>query len=208
MRLIGAGLGRTGTRSLKDALELVGFVPCYHMREIADHADHAQTWLAAARGQEVDFDTVLGGFAACVDWPACAFWRELMVTYPEAPVLLSVRPPGEWLASFDATIRALLLRPRNPDVPPVRWDMTREVIVERTFGGRIDDDAAVVDAYERHNAQVIAEVPSERLLVFNVSEGWGPLCRFLGCEVPGEPFPRGNETAAFQARYLEAPESK
>src|ERR1700730_3122466 len=147
MRLIGAGLGRTGTRSLKEALELVGFGPCYHMRELLnDHADHAHTWLAAARGHQVDFDTVLGGFAACVDWPGCVFWRELMVTYPEAPVLLSVRPPGEWLPSFDATIRALLLRPPNPDVPAAMQDMGREVIVERTFGGRIDDDDAVLDA--------------------------------------------------------------
>jgi hypothetical protein len=93
-------------------------------------------------GLPVDFDTVLGGSAACVDWPACVFWRELMVTYPEAPVLLSVRPPREWLASFDATIRALHSRPFPPDVPPVIRDMLHEVIEERTFGGRIDDDAA------------------------------------------------------------------
>jgi len=196
-----------GTKSLKHALELVGFSPCYHMSEVIEHVDHAHTWLAAATGHEVDFGTVLSGYAACVDWPACAFWRELMAAYPEAPVLLSVRPTSQWFASFTATIRAALLQPPGLDQPPVSRDMAREVMINRTFGGRLDDDDAIIDSYERHNAQVIAEVPPERLLVFDVSQGWEPLCHFLGRAVPDEPFPQDNDTATFRAKYLAVPDT-
>jgi len=120
--------------SLKVALETLGFSPCYHMVEVFEHPEHADFWLAAWRGEPADWDGVLGGYEAAVDWPACTFYEELMQRNPEAKVILTVRDP------------------------------------------------------------------QDRLLVYEVKEGWEPLCEFLGVEVPDEPFPRLNDTAEMRRR--------
>ena len=193
MRLIGAGFGRTGTYSLKTALERIGYGPCYHMLETFDKPRHIQLWHMAADGQPVDWDELLGSYQACVDWPACTFYAQLLERYPGARVLLSVRDPERWYASVINT---------NYSQGPVESDhgaMARAVIWDGTFHGRLEDKAYALAVYAQHLAEVKAHVPAERLLVYDVKQGWEPLCAFL--DVPmhtNTPFPHLNDTASFR----------
>jgi hypothetical protein len=203
LELIGAGFGRTGTLSLKSGLERLGLAPCHHMMEVMMNPGQSEVFLAGARGEPVDWDSLFADYRATVDWPACAFWRELCEQYPDAPVLLSVRDPESWYESVSETIFTLLKRSLSSDDPEVqaRTAMARELIYEGTFGGRIDDKDHVIEVFERHNAEVKATVPPERLLVYEVKQGWEPLCAFLGKPVPDEPFPRTNSTEEFKKRF-------
>ena len=100
MRVVGAGLGRTGTHSLKLALEQLLGQPCYHMAEVFEHLDHIPTWHAAYRGEPVDWRNVLGDYAAIVDWPGAGVWQQLADAYPDAVILLSTRRDARtWLTS-------------------------------------------------------------------------------------------------------------
>jgi hypothetical protein len=214
VKLIGAGFGRTGTMSLKIALETLGFSPCYHMTEVFAHPEHAAFWISAWRGEPADWDGVLGGYEAAVDWPACTFYEELMERHPDAKVILSVRDPERWYESVRNTIYELsVVIPRHPiyrigyklvslfvfrgsgDV-----DLADEIIWQGTFDGRFEDKNYAIEVFERHNAEVRQRVPGVRLLVYDVKAGWGPLCAFLGVEVPDEPFPRTNDTAEMRRR--------
>ncbi len=214
IEVIGAGFGRTGTKSLKVALEELGFGPCYHMTELFDKPGHVAFWDEAAdkvaRGEPVDWEGVFSGYEATVDWPGCIFYEELMEAFPDAKVLLSIRDPQHWFDSAQSTIargpsfassplRSLLFRSAGFVVPSLRRvpSMARKVIVERSFGGRFDDRAQAVEAFERHNEEVQERVPAEKLLVYEVGEGWQPLCEFLGVGVPGRPFPHLNDREAF-----------
>jgi hypothetical protein len=205
--VIGAGFGRTGTLSLKAALEQLGFDRCYHMYEVFQHPEDCEVWLAADRGEAVDWDTLFDGYRATVDWPACTFWRELMPAFPDAKVLLSVRPPDRWYASFRDTIRELMVRPRPPgELPPAYqtiFDFADAVVRDRSFGPGFAEMSReqLIEAYERHNASVRESVPADRLLVFDVAEGWEPLCGFLGVDIPNEPFPNINDKAQFRVLF-------
>lgn len=199
LRVLGAGFGRTGTVSLQRALEQLGVGPCYHMFEVAKHPEHAPAWLAAVRGARVDWRALLAGYAAAVDWPACVLWRELTAEYPEARVILTVRDSASWYASFRETIL-----PRVENLPPIAslamralYDVGREVILRRTFAGGAADAASAIAAYEAHNAEVVAALEGPRLLVYDVAQGWEPLCRFLGVPAPEAPFPHVNARAEF-----------
>lgn len=202
MKVIGAGFGRTGTLSLKAALEELDCGPCYHMVEVFKHLEHVPAWEAAARGEPVDWGKLLEGWGATVDWPACTFYAELMAAFPEAKVLLSTRDPQRWYDSCRETIyrpdtlfplRLLLnLSPRTRSV----MRMGRTIIWEGTFGGRFHDREQAVAAYEKHVEAVKRAVPPERLLVYEVGQGWEPLCRFLGVPVPDQPFPHVNDRVA------------
>ncbi|MBM4268845.1 MAG: sulfotransferase family protein [Deltaproteobacteria bacterium] len=196
--LIGAGWGRTGTMSLKAALERIGF-PCHHMSEVFAHPEHVRVFTAAARGERVDWNDVYGSYRATVDWPGSAFWRELMAAYPSAKVLLSEREPERWYESYLETIHQPLVEGwPGQDA----WnEMVRLAIVERDLAGKPSDRESVIDAFRRHNAEVRATVPKERLLVFDVREGWEPLCRFLGVDAPDEPFPHLNDRATWLTRH-------
>lgn len=214
MRVIGAGFGRTGTTSLKAALETLGFGPCYHMTELFEHPEHTGSWDAARRGETVDWEGVLGGYAAAVDWPVCTFYEELMEAYPDAKVLLSVRDPGRWYESTRDTIYELsrisagsplsraTFRLVGRFVPAVGrvGRFNNRLIWADTFDGRFGDSAHAEAIFERHNAEVRRRVPPEKLLVYEVKDGWGPLCDFLGVEAPDEPFPRLNDTAEMRRR--------
>ena len=191
MKLIGAGFGRTGTTSLKAALEKLGFDPCYHMTEVFAHPDHADFWVAAWHGEPVDWDGVLGDYEATVDWPACTFYKELMRRNPEAKVLLSVRDPERWYESTRSTIYELTFTGR-------RSSLAKDIIWQGTFDGRFEDKSYAIEVFERHNEEVKRHVPRENLLVYEVKEGWGPLCEFLDVPVPDEPFPYLNDTAQMQ----------
>jgi hypothetical protein len=201
IKVIGAGYGRNGTLSLKHALERLGFSKCYHMLELNQEKDEDLAWLALSRGEPVDFDKLFEGYQASVDWPSCNFWREQMAWYPEAKVILSERDPDRWYESIMNTIYPASLKFRDSDDPMMRRrsEMVFAVVWDGLFGGRMDDKAHVIDVYLKHNQQVKDEVPPEKLLVFESSQGWAPLCGFLGVPVPDEPYPRVNTTEDFKA---------
>ena len=199
--LIGAGFGRTGTLSLKIALERLGVAPCYHMSEVFQHPEHVAVWSDALDGKSVDWDALFAGYAATVDWPGCHFWRELVEHHPDAKVLLTLRSPESWYASVHETIYQVLRGGPPPDANLAAWHaMVTKLIDVQTFGGRFADRADAIGVYERHNESVQRSIPSERLLVYEVAEGWEPLCRFLDRAVPDEPFPRVNSKDEFRAR--------
>ena len=200
--------------SLKVALETLGFGPCYHMTEVFEHPEHADFWLAAWRGEPVDWDGFLGSYEAAVDWPACTFYEELYRRYPDARVLLSVRDPERWYESTKNTIYELsvgILRSPIYRVGfavvsffifgrSVRSNLADEIIWDGTFDGRFGDKHYAIEVFDRHNEEVRRRVPPDKLLVYEVKDGWGPLCEFLDVEVPDEPFPRVNDSAEMRRR--------
>jgi len=214
LKIVGAGFGRTGTMSLKAALETLGFGPCYPMIEVFEHPEHAGFWEAAWRGESVDWDGFLEGYEATVDWPACTFYEELLQRHPGARVLLSVRDPERWYDSTRDTIyqisritagsrlsRAVFAFVGHfvPGVFEI-GRMGNEIIWQGTFHGRFEDRSHAMEVFVRHNEEVKRRVPAEKLLVFEVKEGWGPLCEFLGVEAPDKPFPHLNDAAQMRRR--------
>lgn len=192
LRIVGAGLPRTGTNSLKRALEQLLGGRCYHMREIPGHPfDLGDGWDRALAGEKPDWQEILAGYTAAVDWPASMFWRELSEANPDALVLLSVRDtPETWWGSADKTILPVARMALAPD-----WDEGRGLLtlLERFTGtAHWDDPATLMAAYERYRAEVRQAVPRERLLEWRADEGWEPLCRALDLPVPEEPFPWTN----------------
>jgi len=200
LQVIGPGFGRTGTASLKRALEMLGFGPCHHMEEVFARPEQVPHWVALAEGRPVDWDAVFEGFHAQVDWPGAHAWRALAAQYPEASVVLSVRDEAAWWRSFADTIGKVLDGPPRPEAPPhirTMSEAVRRMIAEQTFGGALDDRERAIAALRRRTEEVRAAIPPARLLVFDVAEGWAPLCRFLDRPVPAEPFPRVNSTEQF-----------
>lgn len=200
LKVIGAGFGRTGTNSLKLALEQLGFGPCHHMFEVRDNPDQLPYWQAIARGEAPDWDAIFADYNSSVDWPSARFWRELAVHFADAKVLLSVRTPESWIKSVHSTIWPSL-RDREKQEPGTRRDrqnMSYELIVRQTFDERLDDVEHAMAVYRAHNEEVQREIPAERLLVYTVGDGWEPLCRFLDVDVPDTPYPHTNSTAEFR----------
>jgi hypothetical protein len=218
VKVIGAGFGRTGTASLKDALEELGFGPCYHMFEVFKHPEHPAFWEAAWRNEPADWDGVLGGYEATVDWPACSFYAELMHRHPDAKVLLSVRDPERWYESTRNTIYKigkisagsplsrlsyiLLTRFAFGIFNTRQGPMAEEIIWQGTFDGKFEDKHHAIEVFNRHNEEVQRRVPQEQLLVYEAKQGWGPLCEFLGVEEPDKPFPRLNDAGEIQRLIL------
>lgn len=215
MKVIGAGLPRTGTLSQKVALEMLGLGPCYHMVNVLADMDQAATWAGALAGK-ADFREVFADFESSVDWPGSFFYRELMDVFPEAKVVLSVRPPEDWELSMRETIWAIfygdhllndLSRARGRVDPAwKRYIEMMEGMWEQS--GLLGTGATATTgelgrAFEAYNQEVIATVPPERLLVWSVSEGWDPLCDFLDVQAPDVPFPRLNDSREFIERILD-----
>lgn len=196
IQVIGAGLGRTGTSSLKVALERLGYAPCFHMSEFFEHAQNGQKWQPVGTAQPVDWPAVFGDYQATVDFPSCLFYKELMETYPDAKVVLTVRDPERWYESTYETVYQL-----SQLLP--RWLSWRQpfAVVRRLlrlywgglFEGRFEERGHAIARFNGWNAEVQATVPADKLLVFEVKEGWAPLCNFLGVPVPDEPFPHVND---------------
>ncbi len=205
LRVVGAGLGRTGTLSLKLALEKLLDAPCYHMMEVFAHPEHIPLWHAAARGEMPDWHTLMDGYAAAVDWPPGGFWPELATAFPDALILHSVREPEAWWESADQTIFPNLRKP-PPDDPPFFRDWHAMVLdmMRARFAADVSDREACIEAARRHDAQVRATAPAERLLVWRAGDGWEPICRALDLPVPDEPFPHRNTRAEFQAHAAAA----
>jgi hypothetical protein len=198
LKVIGAGLGRTGTLSLKTALETLGFGPCHHMVEVlGDMAGQGPFWSRAGDGLVTDWEEGLGAFGSSVDWPSAHFYAELAAFYPEAKVILSTRDPERWYESMSETILRSIGQMSVQAMPPGHpMRFGRTIIAEGTFGDDFSK-ANVIAAFERHNAAVRRRIPSERLLEFEARQGWEPLCAFLAVPVPAEPFPRVNDREAF-----------
>lgn len=198
LRLIGAGFGRTGTLSVKLALERLGFGPCYHMVEVFKNPAHIPIWEHANEGRFVDWNTLFAGYSSTVDWPACKFWRTLADVYPEAKVLLTVRDADSWYESASKTIFQMDERVITTEVGRRQLEMARK-IVAGTFPKGLNDGAHCIDVYRRHNEEVQRALGA-RVLTYDVAEGWQPLCAFLGVPVPGDPFPNTNSTEEFRMR--------
>ncbi|GAB3441232.1 sulfotransferase family protein [Actinophytocola sediminis] len=207
MKVIGVGVARTGTVSLKAALERLEFGPCFHSSYVLDHPERLRSWHAAAAGEPVDMGMLFAGYGSSVAWPGATFWRELMSYYPDSKAILTERDPQRWYDSVRNTIYELtggdgdndLVEAARENVPSVRamYEFNRKLIWEGFFDGRFADREHAMHAYAEHNAAVRREVPADRLLVYSVTEGWEPLCDFLGVPMPDEPFPRLNDSGAF-----------
>ena len=197
LRIVGAGLGRTGTHSLKVALEQLLGEPCYHMVEVFGHPEHVPMWHAAMLDQPVDWPTVFEGYGATVDWPGGGVWQSIWAAYPDAKVLLSTRRSAEeWWGSAHRTIFEAMGNPQPPGME--EWHEMTSVMVRRLTPD-FPDEAATKAAYEHHNAEVRATVPADKLIDWQPQDGWGPLCEGLGIAEPSEPFPVTNTTADFRA---------
>ena len=209
MKVIGAGFGRTGTMSLKAALERLGFGPCFHMIDLIRDPTPLPYWQAAADGEEVDWTEALDGWESTIDWPGCTFWEEMAEIWPDAPVLLSVRDPEAWYRStlnsiHEAKEMALRgeLQGNTEEAPdPAVMQMINGLIWNGTFKGRFTDKEFALEVFRRHNEDVKSKVPADRLLVYEIKQGWGPLCDFLGVEVPDEPMPHLNDTDSFRNMF-------
>ena len=200
LRVVGAGLGRTGTTSLRLALQQLLGGPCYHMSEVFPRPDHVATWHAAVRGTMPDWPGLFSGFVAAVDWPASGFWPELCDAFPDAVVLLSMREsPEVWWRSASQTILHVADR---SDVPPeeAEWFAMYRAFLRNRFTPQWRNPAAAMEAYTRHNEAVRARVPPARLVEWRPGDGWDPLCAALDVPVTSEPFPWTNTTAEFRAR--------
>lgn len=191
LKVVGAGVGRTGTASLKLALEQLLGGRCHHMLEIINDPAQVPGWTEAIDGRDVDWQELLRDYVALVDWPGASFWREISSANPDALVLLSTRDPDAWYRSASNTIFHVFEN-RPPGLE--QWFTA----VHRMFGERFSDDlrnaTAMMDAFEHHNAQVRAGVPAGRLLEWTASDGWEPICERLGVAVPNEAFPATNST--------------
>jgi len=204
-RVVGAGLPRTGTLSLKVALERLLGAPCYHMTELFEHPEHLPTWQRATAGGDVDWPAFLSGYAATVDWPAAMFWRRLADAFTDAVVLLSHRDSGAaWQRSMDDTIFADVRRLREMDeVPPRLAEFGAMVRGNVDVLALADDPEAAVAFHDRHLAEVRNAVPADRLVVWRPGDGWEPIAASLGVPVPDEPFPHVNDTASYQREIAE-----
>jgi hypothetical protein len=202
LKVIGAGLGRTSTMSLKLALERLLGGKCYHMTELFEHLpEHTPLWHQAALGEPVDWDSVFEGYVAAVDEPVSTQWQAITAYYPDALVILSVRDPDSWWKSASNTILPVKWNP-PPDMSPGRkaWlDMVLE-IYKSLYPDGFDKPETAKAAFAAHMERVKQGVPADRLLIWEVSQGWEPICSALGLPVPDEPFPRSNSTEEFKAR--------
>ncbi|MFV0526353.1 MAG: sulfotransferase family protein [Acidimicrobiales bacterium] len=206
MEVIGSGFGRTGTLSTKQALERLGFGPCHHMFEAIRHPAQFRTLATHLRGEPVDWPVFFGGYQSQVDYPGAIIWRELMAAFPEAKVLHTVRDPDRW---YDSTLTTVY-RARTALAPWARrlvpivdeaFRVNDAMIWDGLFEGRFEDRDRAIEIFEARTAEVVATVPPDRLLVFDVADGWEPLCAFLDVPVPDEPFPHVNDRRWMQLRF-------
>jgi len=199
LKVIGTGFGRTGTDSMREALEILGFGPCHHMLEVNRSDEQKRLWRAHARGDSPGWEQLFAGYRSCVDWPSAHYWRELIQVYPDAKVLLTYRSPDSWWESFSKTIGEGIARSTEPESLGVA------LVANQVFGGKFADRAHAIAVYQANVDAVKATVPAHRLLVHNLGDGWDPLCKHLGVPVPAVPYPRRNSTTDFRRVILEEP---
>ena len=212
IQVIGAGMGRTGTLSLKQALEELGYVKCHHMFELLQNPPQLPYWKELYKNGTTDLDTLLTGYMAIVDFPGALFYKKLMQKYPDAKVILTVRDPEKWYKSCRDTIFNMpegfdrfmmkLVGLFKPEVGHISrtLDFNKEAIWKVLFEDKFSDKTFAINTFNKWNEEVKQYVPKDKLLVFEVQEGWEPLCAFLNKPVPATPFPRVNDTEEFNAR--------
>lgn len=202
LNIIGSGFGRTGTMSTKLALEQLGFGPCHHMTEVMGNPKQPAFWKEYADGVELDWADVFADYTSQVDFPGAAVWHQLSVAFPDAKVIHTERPEEDWWASYSATIGKFFeLRESLPLPPPIAaiFETMDKLLIQGVMGGH--DKNRAISAYRRNNEKVRATIPADRLLIFTPTDGWSPLCAFLGVEVPQGDFPRSNARDEFWAHF-------
>lgn len=209
LKVIGTGFSRTGTMSTRTALESLGFGPCHHMMELFANPAQVAIWSDVARGGPMDWERVFAGYSAQVDFPGGRVWQQTIDAFPEARVLHTERPEEDWWASFSKTVlkvwanHARLTQNMPAHIQDIFKTLT-PFYIDDTFGG-LPDKAMALEAYRRNNRLVRELVPAERLLVFTASDGWAPLCAFLGVPVPAGDFPCSNGRDEFWDNFEEEP---
>jgi Sulfotransferase domain len=200
LKVIGAGLGRTATLSLKFALEHLGLGPCYHMTEVfAGARRNIPLWLEVVNGKP-DWDAIFDGYPSTTDYPACSYWRQLADYYPDAKVVLTVRDADAWFDSVSETIFSEDMQGSLAGSPAAAM---MQGVIFAAFGARVQDRSFMTDWFRRRNQEVIAALPAQRLLVYSPDQGWEPLCSFLGVPVPDGAFPRVNSRDELTRRSRE-----
>jgi hypothetical protein len=196
LKIVGSGLGRTGTKSMQTALSMLGLGPCHHMVEVFMHPESMALWVEASKGKDV-WDEIFKDYQSAVDYPVAAYWREVAAKYPDAKVLHTTRDPDKWYDSASTTIFA-------QTSPAIQGAAGLQAEFFASFTGpmrvHMADRAWMTDYFRQHDAEVKAAIAPERLLVYEVGSGWEPLCAFLGVPVPTEPYPTENSRAEFIAR--------
>ena len=198
MKIIGSGFGRTGTLSLKQALEQLGFAPCYHMTEVIKRPKHIAAWCDVAAGRSVDWVQLFDEFEATVDFPASVKYESILAAFPDAKVIHTVRDPERWYHSTRETIyTAATVFPgwARRWIRPVRQftELSDGLLWNGLFQGRFEEQPHAIEIFERWTDEVRRAVPADKLLVYQLGEGWEPLCAFLGVPVPDTPFPHVND---------------
>ena len=202
LKIIGASFGRTASLSLKKALEILGYTNCYHMSEVVTKPEHSELWLRAWK-REFIWDDIFDGYQAAVDWPVAAFWPQLMEAYPEAKIILSTREPEAWYERAKNTIFTSMdegINSKNQEIRK-RILMAKEIIVDGTFNGKLNDKKHCIKIYNENIARCKKEVDSDRLITFNPKDGWDSLCKQLACPIPNVDYPFINTTKEFEARW-------
>ncbi len=212
IQVIGAGMGRTGTMSLKHALEELGYQKCHHMIEVMQNPSQLPFWNEMEKKRTTDLDAAMKGYTSIVDFPGSLYYKELMQKYPDAKIVLTVRDPEKWYKSCQDTIYNLprglkklmmkIIGIFKPDIAHVAsvFDYVDLSIWNGIFKGNFEDKDATLKIFNEWIEEVKRSVPKEKLLVFEVTQGWQPLCDFLGKPIPSTPFPRVNDTAEFLER--------
>lgn len=198
LKIVGSGLGRTGTKSMQTALNMLGFGPCHHMVEVFMHPESMALWVDAAEGR-ADWDLIFKDYQSAVDYPTAGYWRQIADHYPDAKVLHTVRDPDRWFESTQATI----FSPQNQAAVGAGGDDMRSRFFSGFMGPmreHLADRAYMTDYFARHTEEVKATIAPDRLLIYEVGEGWGRLCEFLGVPVPNEPYPSENSRQEFIGR--------
>jgi hypothetical protein len=210
LTLINAGLGRTGTTSLKAALDRLDCGPSFHMFDIVGDAERLRQWeKVVCDGERPDWTALFDGYQAAVDGPCALYYRQLSQAFPDAKVILTVRDADSWYRSTHDTLYQFALRsmanPPEPGSAQARLlRITRAMVWDGLFGGRFADKDHAIDVYHRHNEDVVRTLGADNVLVYDVQQGWEPLCDLLGVEVPREAFPRTNDTASMRQRIARA----
>jgi hypothetical protein len=217
IKIIGAGFPRTGTNTLRESLELLGFNKTYHMKQLLVHPENVHYWETLRATGTTDWEGLYDGYQATVDFPCYPWYKQHMQHYPDAKVILTVRPFENWYESFYSTIWKAQNPPEeaqaamaekvagDPRLQQVMRVMkfAKDAIIEDHFHNRFLDKEYMEKVFNDHNEEVKNYVPADKLLVFDVREGWGPLCEFVGAEVPDEALPHTNKKEDFGAMVQE-----
>ena len=205
-------MGRTGTHSLKEALEQLGFGKCYHMIELLQNPNGLSCFQDAENGKEPDWNSLFTGYLSAIDYPVARYYKQLMKVYPDAKVIHTVRDPESWYQSCTETIfwaskpdagRILKMMVRMPFSKTLRKRLPvlkyNGMLVDKEFGKDLKNKAEVIRRYNERNEEVLSTVPKEKLLVFKAQDGWEPLCKFLNVPVPATQYPKSNTKSEFIA---------